>query len=291
LYRNRLFALLEAFLVTFLWSSSYVLVKIGLTQISPLILVSLRYIIASIVLISISLFRGEAKKIKEPGMLLKLLIFGFLGYTIAQGLQCVGLFHLPAVSVTFILNFTPIIVLVLGVVFLREYPTSLQMVGMIIVLLGAYLFFNTQLNNGNLFGILVTLVSGFGWAAYLVSSRFFFIKDRLNPLGLTAFSMGFGTLFMTIGAFSFEEFSVVSASGWGIILWLGIVNTAFTFLLWNHALQKLEAFEISILQNTMLIQITLLSWLFLGETLTLMKVISMALVFSGVLIVQLKKIK
>jgi drug/metabolite transporter (DMT)-like permease len=253
--------------------------------------VSLRYIIASIVLISIALLRGEANEIREPGMLLKLLIFGFLGYTIAQGLQCVGLFHLSAVSVTFILNFTPIIVLILGVVFLREYPTLLQIVGMTIVLLGAYLFFNTQLTNGNLVGVLITLFSGLGWAAYLVSSRFLFIKDSLNPLGLTAFSMGFGTLFMTIGAFSFEGLPVVSTSGWGIILWLGVVNTALAFLLWNHALQKLEAFEISILQNTMLVQITLLSWLFLGEQLTTIKLISMTLVFVGVLIVQFKKIK
>ena len=53
----------------------------------------------------------------------------------------------------------------------------------------------------------------------------------------------------------------------------------------------LEAFEISILQNTIVIQITLLAWLFLGENLTLMKIVAMILVFSGVLIAQIKKIQ
>jgi drug/metabolite transporter (DMT)-like permease len=53
-------------------------------------------------------------------------------------------------------------------------------------------------------------------------------------------------------------------------------------------LQRLEAFETSILQNTMLIQIAVLSWVFLGEQFTTMKLVAMALVFCGVLIVQLK---
>jgi drug/metabolite transporter (DMT)-like permease len=219
------------------------------------------------------------------------MFLGFVGYTIAQGLQCVGLFYLPPVVVTFILNFTPIIVLIFGIIFLKEYPTILQLAGMMIVILGAYLFFNAPLTNGSLTGIVITLLSGVGWAAYLVSSRLLYVTEKTNPLSLTAFSMSFGTLLMTVGAYSFEGFPIVSSANWGIILWLGVANTALAFFLWNHALQVLEAFEISILQNTMLGQIALLSWLFLGEEITLVKTISMVLVFIGVFLVQWKKRK
>ncbi len=289
LNRDHLFALLEACLVTLLWSSSYVFVKIGLTHISPLTLVSLRYVIASAVLILLVLLGGKAQHLKDRKTILKLFFLGFLGYTIAQGLQCVGLYYLSATSVTFILNFTPIIVLILGVMFLREYPTLIQIVGMIFVMVGAYLFFNDPLANISLTGVLITMFSGLGWAAYLVFSRRLFIKDKTEPLELTAFSMSFGTLLMTIGAYSFEGFPFVSRSGWGIIIWLGITNTALAFFMWNHALRRLEAFEISILQNTMLIQIALLSWFFLGEQITGIKVISMVIVFAGVLVVQVRK--
>jgi drug/metabolite transporter (DMT)-like permease len=219
---------------------------------------------------------------------LKLFFLGFLGYTIAQGLQCVGLFYLPAVSVTFILNFTPIIVLVLGTMLLQEYPTFHQLMGIMIVVVGAILFFNDPLVNSSLVGILITLLSGLGWAAFLVSSRLLFIHDKVKPLELTAFPMGFGTLLMVLGAFSFEKFPVITPLGWGIIIWLGVVNTALAFFMWNDALQKLKAFEISILQNTMLVQIALLSYFFLGEQLTLMKIIAMSLVFIGVFVVQFK---
>ena len=287
--RDRLIGLLEACLVTFLWSSSYVLVKIGLTQVTPLTLVSLRYVVASVFLFPFALSRGEAAILADRKTLLKMVFLGLFGYTIAQGLQCVGLFYLPAVSVTFILNFTPVIVLILGVVFLKEYPTVLQLGGMGLVLLGAYLFFSAPLSGSSLLGVLITLISGIGWAIYLVSVRLLFVNEKINPLGLTAFSMGLGTIALSLAAYYIEGSSGISLTSWAIIVWLGVVNTALAFFLWNHALQRLEAFEISVLQNTMLVQIAILSWIFLGEQLTVMKVIPMALVFVGALIVQLRK--
>ena len=50
-------AIFEALLVTFLWSSSYILTKYGLVDIQPLTLVGLRYLIASLVLIPIALVK------------------------------------------------------------------------------------------------------------------------------------------------------------------------------------------------------------------------------------------
>lgn len=288
LRRDRLLAIMEAILVTFLWSSSYIFVKIGLTQLSPLTLVALRYITASTIVVPLALLRKEAGLLREPENFLKLVFLGLSGFTIAQGLQCLGLFYLPAVSVTFTLNFTPVIVLILGVLFLQEYPTLPQLGGMGLVLLGAYLFFNAPLSADSLTGVLITLLSGLGWATYLVASRLMFVRAKMNPLGLTAFSMGFGTIFLAVAAYSIEGLSSVSLQGWAIILWLGVVNTALAFFLWNHALVKLEAFEISILQNTMLVQIALMSLLLLGEHITVLKLISMTLVFVGALVVQVR---
>jgi drug/metabolite transporter (DMT)-like permease len=212
--KGRLAVLIEASFVTFLWSSSYILVKIGLTQLSPLTLASLRYTVASTILITLAFSKGEATLIKTKKTFIELAFLGFCGYSLAQGLQCIGLYYLPAVSVTFILNFTPIIVLILGVIFLQEYPSWLQMVGMIIVMIGALFFFNDPLMNSSLAGVLITLLSSLGWAAYLVLSRIFFTRGKIKPLALTAFPMGFGTLLMALATFYFEGFQAVSLLGW-----------------------------------------------------------------------------
>ena len=81
----------------------------------------------------------------------------------------------------------------------------------------------------------------------------------------------------------------VNASEWAVTLWLSLANTALAFVLWNHALKRMRAFELSVLQNTMLIQIGILAWIFLGEELTATKVMAMIMVFIGVLIVQIVK--
>jgi len=287
--KDRVIGILEALLVTFLWSSSYVLVKMGLHEIGPLTLVAYRYTVASLVLLPLAWSRGHGALLKERGVPGRMGVLGFLGYTVAQGLQVLGLFLLPAVSVTFLLNFTPITVLALGVMALNERPTRFQLAGIGMTVAGATLFFNDPLASTNLPGILITLFSGVGWGAYIVLGRRLAIGDQVPALGLTAFSMAGGTVLLLAAAFIFEGFTAVTASGWWIILWLGVVNTALAFFMWNRAMAKLEAFEISVLQNTMLIQIAVLAWVFLGERFTVAKVPAMALVFVGALIVQLRK--
>lgn len=288
--QGRLGALLEALLVTFLWSTSYILTKIGLTEISPLVLVSLRYVVASLILVPAAVLRGEHRAL-DGRAALKLVFLGITGYSVAQGLQCVGLYHLPAVTVTFILNFTPVIVLTLGLVFLKTTPTPRQVAGIALVIAGAYIYFGGGVSASSLTGVIVTFVSGLGWAAYLVASRAFFKPGEIGPLGLSAFAMGVGTVFIAGSAWVYEGFTALSLGGWGIVIWLGVVNTAAAFFLWNHALQRVEAFEISILQNTMLIQIAILSVIFLGEKLTASKMLGTAAVFVGVLIVQLSSLR
>jgi len=290
MHKERRLALIGACVVTFLWSSSYILVKIGLTELPPLTLVATRYLTASAILMPLAVIK-ERKTVKDAKTVMKLAFLGASGITLTQGLQCLGLFYLPAVTVTFVLNFTPIIVLVLSAIILKEKPTPIQIVGLGLVLTGAYLFFNTPLSTNNPTGVVITLISGITWATYLVSSRLLLIKENLKPLSTTAFSMAFGASLLAITAFSFEEVSKISLQSWSIILWLGIVNTALAFFIWNYSLQRIEAFEISILQNTMLIQIAFLSCIFLNEQLSTIKFVSIALVFIGVLLVQLRNLR
>jgi drug/metabolite transporter (DMT)-like permease len=70
---------------------------------------------------------------------------------------------------------------------------------------------------------------------------------------------------------------------------LAVVNSALAFTLWNRTLRTLSAMESSIINNTMLVQIVLLAWLFLGESLTWRQVAGMVLVAAGTLIVQIRK--
>lgn len=135
--------------------------------------------------------------------------------------------------------------------------------------------------------MVVTALSGVGWAVYMVISRHYLKDGRVDVVELTTYSMGSGSL-MLLGTTAITgNITLPSLNVWIIILWLSAVNTALAFALWNHALRALRAYEQSILQNTMLIQITLLAYTLLGEALTTSNIVGIAAVFIGVLIVQL----
>jgi drug/metabolite transporter (DMT)-like permease len=58
--------------------------------------------------------------------------------------------------------------------------------------------------------------------------------------------------------------------------------------MWNHILKSIPAYRLSILQNTMLVQIGLLSVFFLDEVITVNMILGILLVLSGVILVQMK---
>ena len=81
----------------------------------------------------------------------------------------------------------------------------------------------------------------------------------------------------------------IPVQGWLTIAWLAIVNTAFAFTLWNHTLRTLTAVESSIINNTMLVQIAVLAWLFLGEEISGREILGIAMATVGIIIVQIKR--
>jgi drug/metabolite transporter (DMT)-like permease len=79
----------------------------------------------------------------------------------------------------------------------------------------------------------------------------------------------------------------LDGSAWATILWLAIVNTAVAFTLWNHTQRRLTAIESSLINNTMLVQIAILAWIFLGEPIGAREGAGLVLAVLGVVLVQL----
>lgn len=274
--------------MTFLWSSSYILIKIGLREITPFSFAAIRYALAFfILLVAVSVRRKQASSFHFTRRLwIRLAVVGLSGYTLAQGFQFLGLYYLPATTTTFLLNFTPIFVVLMGIPLLSEKPSGYQAAGIAMAVIGAYLYFLVPITGSQLLGVLIVLLSGIGWACYMVLVRELQTRFKINPSTLTTATMGIGSLGLVLIAGTIEGIPSVTMHGWLTIIWLSFVNTAVAFYLWNRVLGLMRAYELSVIQNTMLIQIAFLSWMFLGETFTLSMVAGMGLVLVGVFIVQ-----
>lgn len=164
LLKNRpphLQAVLQALFVTFLWSTSWVLIKIGLEDLPALPFAGLRYTLAFLCLLPFAARSGQLKPLRRlsAGTWARLLLLGLLFYSITQGAQFVSLFYLPALTVSLMLSFTTILVALIGIFALHERPAAIQWGGMGLYLAGVLVYFYPLLlPQGELFGFAVAIV-------------------------------------------------------------------------------------------------------------------------------------
>jgi drug/metabolite transporter (DMT)-like permease len=284
-------AVFQALVVTFLWSTSWVLIKIGLRDIPALTFAGLRYSLAWLCLLPFALQPSQRQGLRllRRKDWISLAWLGLLFYTLTPGAQFVGLAYLPAVTVSLLLNFTSLFVALLGIFLLSERPSWLQWSGMGFFLAGILIYFYpVNLPAGQALGFEVVMAGVIANALSAVLGRGINRTGHIPPLLVTTVSMGIGSLALLASGIMIQGLPHLSLLNWLIIAWLAVINTAFAFTLWNHTLRVLSAMESSIINSTMLVQIALLAWLFLGESLNWQKGTGMLLAGLGALVVQLQ---
>lgn len=278
-------AILAALFVAFLWSTSWVLIKNNIQQIPPVLFAGIRYMLASILLLpGLLKYKTVLQRLTRKDWI-ELILLGLVLYTIAQGAQFITLKHMGAINFSLLLNFTTILVAIIGIFTLREFPTWIQWCGIGIFLAGVFLYF-FPLPKGELtvFGLLMAFITMLANAIAGIQGRVINRTRRIPAYVVTTISMTIGSMVMLASGLIFEKIPVFTSTHWITIAWLAAVNTAFAFTVWNKTQQTLSAVESSIINNTMLIQIAILAWIFLGEPLNLQDVAGLVLVAIGALL-------
>lgn len=289
---SRTLAILFALLVTFLWSTSFVIIKLGLKDIPPLTFAGLRYFIAFVSLLPFVFRKDKLTAIKslDRNTWRKLVLLGIIFYTATQGTQFIGLSLLPSVTVSLWLNFTPIIVALLGIVLLSEIPTKQQWIGTFLFIVGIIVyFFPVALSSEQVLGLIVMTIGVLANSGSAILGRDINRSGKHHPLIVTTISMGVGAILLLVAGISLQGLPTLNTTNIIYLLWLALINTAFAFTLWNLSLRSLTAMESSIINGTMLIQIAVLAWIFLGESISIKEIGGMAIAVVGALLVQIKK--
>ncbi|MBS3940517.1 MAG: DMT family transporter [Actinobacteria bacterium] len=281
---------LQALFVTFLWSTSWVLIKIGLSeQLAPLTFAGLRYTVAAAVL-GAWLVRSPARRAElastTPATRWKLAALGVVMYALTQGAQFVGLDLLPAATLSLLLSFTPALVTVVAVKVTGESAQTRQWLGMAVAAGGAAIYLGPALGVTSVAGLVVGVVALTSNAGASLLGRLVNRDANLSPLVVTTPTMALGGLLTLFAGVAIDGVPRLSLDAWAIVVWLAIVNTAFAFTLWNHTLRSLTATESSAINNTMLVQIAVLAWWVLGEDLSGLQWMALAIVSLGIWLVR-----
>jgi drug/metabolite transporter (DMT)-like permease len=172
---------------------------------------------------------------------------------------------------------------------ISEFPQPPQWMGIIVFIAGVLIFFYPYGSlRGNLTGFAVMIIGVLANAGSSVLGRHLNLNGKLSPLAITVISMGIGSVIILAAGLSLEKFPEFDVSNIFLVLWLAIINTALAFTLWNYTLKTLKAVESSIINGTMLIQIAVLSYIFLNEEITIIKAAGILVVACGALWVQIR---
>jgi drug/metabolite transporter (DMT)-like permease len=268
------------------WSSTWLAIKIGLRDLPPISFVAIRFLVAIVVLVAVSV--GRTRLIpRTRGDCVVLAVTGILMFAINYTLLFWAELHVSSGLAAVLQATIPIFGLMFAHWMLPDEPLRLpKLAGAIIALSGVTVICGRLLGfNGHLaFWGGVAVVFGAASAAFanvLVKAR----AMHLAPAMLAAWQMIFGTAPLLLLGFAVDgnpahfHWSALSVF---CLLYLAVIGSALTFLLLYWLLPRLTVAQ---LQSISLITppgAVMLGWMLGGETFPLSSLLGAMLVLVGV---------
>ncbi len=271
--------LLPLLLLSAIWGSSYMFIKVGVRDFSPSAMVELRLLLAGAVLVSFLAARRGVRAIRAalaPGA-----VVGVVGMAIPFVLISWGETHVDSGVAAVANSSVPIFVALLALWFAAsERSSGLRVLGLVIGLAGVGVVAGVHPSGGwwAVAGALAVVLASF---CYAVSSLYIQRSLVVGGVELAAASVLYGA----VAILPFALASLPDSVGWkslGSVVILGIVGTGLAQLIVNHLIGEHGAAR-SMLVNYLLPVFALLyGATILGEPLTGPKVGGLALILVGV---------
>jgi drug/metabolite transporter (DMT)-like permease len=227
---------------TLIWGPTFIVTKGLLGQAGPMTILTLRFFVALCVLLPLAWRQGF-----RLGLIVKpLFIFsGLTGLVFSFGLQNIGLQYTSAGTGALLDASMPVMTLILSAIFLKEKISPKRILGVGLSVLGIIILTQPKATPGGsmvAWGNLILLVSVVGWAINTIISK----KLVAEYSSLVTTTGGFLVGWIMLLPFSTAE--IVRAGlphltwlAWLGILYLGLLASALTFVMWNFGLQQVDA--------------------------------------------------
>jgi drug/metabolite transporter (DMT)-like permease len=275
-----------------LWGASFLLTKITLTQLGPMVTAALRWGVATLALVMIAVATTRGREMLCRALRHDWRTFvglGLVGVSLFYTLQNVALTYTTSVDVGLIMNDFPILTAILGVWLLGERFAWRAAGGLVLATVGVMLISLGGLAEATarvrLLGDLLALVATLFGALYIVGGKR--AVTAYDPLTVTALAGLFGALLLVPVA-AWEGLTLrLSAGVWAALLGLALGSGAAANWLWWYAAHRLPISRAGAFLYITPIVSTILGVAILGEPLTVATAAGAAFVIGGVMLVQM----
>jgi drug/metabolite transporter (DMT)-like permease len=274
------FALLIAMI---LWGSSFIALKIAVTDMPPMIVVFLRMLVGSIAFLVLAIWLRPRIQY-QTGDWKYLLGMAFFEPCLYFLFEAKALQYTSAGQAGMVTALLPLMVAVAAFFIFKERNTVKQWFGFLIALSGVLWMSLTteesdQASNALLgnFLELMAMVTAVGYTLLVKH-----LVQRYNAFVLTAMQSFMGAIFFFPLALMSDWPEQVALSSVGMIVYLGLVVTLGAYGLYNYSLKFVKTATAAAYVNLLPVMALLFSMLFLGERLVMVQWLAIGVIFIGV---------
>lgn len=283
--------LISFIILSLIWSSTWVVLKIGLNSLPPFLAAGIRFSIAFFILFSYALVSG----VRLPRGLkahLFLILFGALNFTGGYAFVYWGQQYIASGLGSVLFSVMPFYVLIFSIWLLPEDNINIvKFIGVLIGFVGVVIIFGDQLqiekmNNKALWGMIAVVTAPiFSTSGTILGKK---ARQRYHPVALVTFPMLYASIAFYVLSLLFEQQAntVFDFNAVFSLLYLSILGTAVAFVLYFWMLKSNSAVIMSMITFVTPPLALVWGWALLDEPVTYLLVIGMICVLAGIFLVR-----
>jgi len=279
---------------TLCWGANAILAKLAVGEISPMLLVSLRWLGVVILLLIFS----HKSLIRDWPILRHHLIYiclmGALGFTAFNALFYIAAHASSAINIGILQGSIPVFVL-LGTFFLYHFrATRIQIYGVAITLIGVVIIASggdinqltsLSFNQGDVYMLMACLLYA-GYSIGLSRRPAVSAMGLFSSIAIVAFIASIPLLAVEIGT---DKFQPPTTTGWVIVVLVSLLPSFIAQVFFIHGVSLIGPARAGIFVNLVPVFASIMAVVFLHETFETFHAVSLGLVLGGIGLSELGK--
>lgn len=267
-----------------IWSSTWLMIKVGLAGAPPFTAAGIRLIIASF-LIFVILWRRGMRLPRTAAFYRLSLFLGTVQMAGGYGLVYWGEQHISSGLAAILFSSMPLLVAVLARLVVGEALSVLKVIGIIAGVTGVYVIFSDGVSLGgpqSASGIVAVLGSVACTSVSTVTIKKY--ATAYHPFAAMALPVLLGGLLLSACGLLFERDRHIEWNGATVfsIVYLAVFGSVIAFSLYFWIIKHIEVTVLSYQTFILPILAGLLGWIFLRETVTIRIVVGGSMILAGI---------
>lgn len=286
---TRLINLALLLLIGFIWASAFGAIKVAVVETGPITLAAMRASIAAVILLALLRLKGPIDWRIGFAHFPQFLIVGGIGSALPFMMIPWAELRIDSSLAGLLMSVGPLATLAGAWAFgLEDHFPMRRILGILIGLCGALLIFADgfgALGTGHLIAQIVTLLASL---CYVCGNLMVRRLSAIPPFTISTLAITLSAVLLWPAALIFETPAPMSWSvlSWQMVLWLGVMPTAFAFSIRYFLIARAGATFTSYVGYLVPGLALVIGALWLGETVTTDKIAALLLILLGLILAQ-----